>query len=84
MGIKHRENTLYNKTAVGQTAIVSNLKKGFYNVTLTITDDTGATGSDGMTFTATGDPIQIVDVDGNGKSVLEESVHILRIFSGHE
>ncbi len=80
--LRHRENALYNKTAVGETATVQDLKKGFYDVTLTVTDDTGATGDDDMFFSATGSPSENYDIDGDGKSDLKEVIRLLQILAG--
>ncbi|MDM8550791.1 right-handed parallel beta-helix repeat-containing protein [Desulfobacterales bacterium HSG2] len=80
--LRHRENALYNKTAVGETATVQDLKKGFYDVTLTVTDDTGATGDDDMFFSATGSPSENYDIDGDGKSGLKEVIRLLQTLTG--
>ncbi|CAB1057298.1 hypothetical protein D1BOALGB6SA_2037 [Olavius sp. associated proteobacterium Delta 1] len=50
----HRENPAYNRSADGETPTIANLKYGFYDVTLTIEDDNGATATDQMFFSATG------------------------------
>ena len=52
--LKHRENPSYNRTATGVSPVVTNLAKGFYDVTLTIEDDTGATGQDTLLLAASG------------------------------
>jgi len=80
--LRHRENSLYNKTAVGETATVTDLKKGFYDVTLTVTDDRGATGEDEMFFSAVGDPTKEYDINGDGKAGLAEVIYYLQILSG--
>jgi len=80
--LRHRENTFYDKTAVGETITVPDLKKGFYDVTLTVTDDTGATGDDEMFFSATGDPTKEYDISGDGKAGLAEVIYFLQILSG--
>jgi parallel beta-helix repeat protein/predicted outer membrane repeat protein len=82
--LRHRDNSLYNKTAVGETATVSSLKKGFYDVTLTVTDNSGATSSDEMELAAIGDPIKEFDINGDGKTGLEDTIHSLRILTGQE
>jgi len=79
--LRHRENSLYNKTAVGETATVTDLKKGFYDVTLTVTDDSGATGEDEMFFSAVGDPTKEYDINGDGKAGLAEVIYYLKILS---
>ena len=52
--LKHRENPAYNRTASGATPTITNLAKGFYDVTLTVEDETGATGQDSMLLSAAG------------------------------
>ena len=44
----HLDNSAYDKTATGETPTVSNLEYGNYTVTLTVTDNHGATGTDEM------------------------------------
>ena len=80
--LRHKENSLYNKTAVGETATVTDLKKGFYDVTLTVTDDTGATGDDDMFFSAIGDPTEAYDINGDGKAGLAEVIYFLQTLAG--
>ena len=70
--LRHRENPLYNKSAVGETATVTDLKKGFYDVT--VTDDSGATAEDEMFFSAIGDPTKAFDISGDGKAGLDEVI----------
>ena len=52
--LTHRTNHSFDRTATGETPVVSNLKKGFYDVVLTVMDDDGEVGLDEMIFTATG------------------------------
>ncbi len=75
-------NPLYNKSAVGETATVTDLKKGFYDVTLTVTDDSGATAEDEMFFSAIGDPTKAFDISGDGKAGLDEVIYYLQLLSG--
>jgi hypothetical protein len=52
--IVHKTNPSYNKNAEGESVIISNIEPGFYDVTLTVTDDGSSVGSDVMFFSATG------------------------------
>ena len=74
----HRSETTYNQDATGATPTVSDLQSGFYDVTLTVTDNDGLTGSDSMVL-AVSDPW---DIGGDGQTGLEEAIHILRTLSG--
>ncbi len=70
--LNHRENSAFNTTASGINPTVSNLKRGFYDVTLIVEDDQGITGSDQMFFSAAGlkgDFDSDGDVDGDDLSV---------------
>jgi len=78
--IQHRENAEYSVTAEGVNPTLSNLKKGFYDVTLIISNNKLETSSDKMIFSATGTPI--CEVNGDGKTGLEEAIHILQVVSG--
>jgi K319L-like, PKD domain len=46
--LKYRDDSTYDTTATGPNPIISNLQSGFYDVTLTVTDDVGLTGTDSM------------------------------------
>ncbi len=50
----HRENSANNRTASGVNPTITDLAKGFYDVTLTVTDNTGYTGQDTMLLAAAG------------------------------
>lgn len=52
--LSHREKPEFNRNATGVTPTILNLKKGFYDVTLTVEDNEGAFATDTMIFTATG------------------------------
>jgi len=52
--LKYRGNSAYDRTATGVKPTVSNLQPGFYDVTLTVTDNQGLTGTDTMMFSAIG------------------------------
>lgn len=45
--LQHRGDSTHDRTAEGETPTISSLEPGFYDVTLTVTDD------DGLTDTAT-------------------------------
>lgn len=50
----HREHSACDRTAEGVTPAVSDLAPGFYDVTLTVTNDAGTVNTDTMLFTAIG------------------------------
>jgi len=52
--VNHRTNSANNKTATGVSPTISNLKLGFYDVILTVSDSNGLSDTDTMMFTATG------------------------------
>jgi hypothetical protein len=52
--LKHRENSDFDKEAEGPTPEVSDLKSGFYDVELTVTDNEGYTATDTMLLAASG------------------------------
>ena len=52
--LRHRENSAYDRIAEIPNPIISNLANGFYDVTLTVTDDDGQSGNDYMLMTAAG------------------------------
>jgi len=62
--LTHRENTDFNRTAAGINPTVSNLKRGFYDVSLVVEDSQGKTGSDQMFISAYG-PKGDFDFDGD-------------------
>ncbi len=71
----HREDPAFNQTADGVDPTVQGLAKGFYDVTLTVSDDQGGTDTDQMLFSATGpkgDFDSDGDVDGFDLSVFSE------------
>jgi hypothetical protein len=73
--LNHREDSYFDITVTGVDPTVSNLKKGFYDVTLTVEDDEGRSDSDQMFFSATGlkgDFDFDGDVDGFDLSVFGE------------
>jgi len=47
--LKYRGDSAYNKSAVGKNPTITDLELGFYDVTLTVTDDDGLSASDNMT-----------------------------------
>lgn len=54
--LHHRDDSTYDRTAedVNPVVVVSDLEPGFYDVTLTVTDNEGATDTDIMLLAATG------------------------------
>ncbi len=73
----HKENSAYNKNADGKTPTVSNLEKGFYEVTLTVTDNDSATAQDTMLLCAAGK----WDINDDNKLGMSEVIYILQILS---
>ncbi|MBC2713946.1 MAG: hypothetical protein HF978_01405 [Desulfobacteraceae bacterium] len=65
--LQHRENPGYNQTAEGVNPEVSNLESGFYDITLTVTDDDGLTGTDTVVMVAAG--ACFADNDDDGYSI---------------
>jgi hypothetical protein len=96
--LRHRTNTAYNRTASGQKPTVSGLGVGFYDVTLTVMDDSAKTYTDTMLLVATGtgtgqytqqqldqavlEERQKWDAGGDGKVGLEEAIRALQVTSG--
>jgi hypothetical protein len=73
--LRHRENPAYNRTAQTNNPTVSNLEPGFYDVTLTVTDNHGYTGTDEMICGAIGlkgDLDLDGDIDGSDLSEFAE------------
>ena len=52
--LQHRENPSYNKLATGLNPTISGLYRGFYDVTLTVTDNDGFKATDTMILAASG------------------------------
>ena len=52
--LRHRQNPDFDRLAQGETTIVTGLQPGFYDVTLTVTDNGGSTGSDTMLLAVAG------------------------------
>jgi hypothetical protein len=52
--LEHWENAAYSRTAEGVTPMVSNLEKGFYYVTLTVTNNNGCTAANTALLAAAG------------------------------
>ena len=74
----HRTSPSYNRFAIGVNPVVTNLASGFYDVTLTVTDNTGGTDTDIMLLGAAG----IWDINGDQQLGLEEVIYIMEILSG--
>jgi drug/metabolite transporter superfamily protein YnfA len=84
--IVHNLNPTLNRTMSSEVSytILTELKKGFYNVTLTVTDNTGSTSSDDMFFSATGNPLKDYDVNGDFQIGLAEVIYYLQIVAAQE
>jgi len=76
--LTHRTNPSNNKTATGSNPTVTNLAKGFYEVILTVTDNSGLSDTDTMLLGVYGP----WDINGDGAIGLEEVIHILQEVSG--
>jgi hypothetical protein len=74
----HRTNPALNRTASGINPTVTDLAHGFYDVTLTVTDNTAATNTDTALLAAGG----IWDIDGDGKLGTAELIYILQMLVG--
>jgi parallel beta-helix repeat protein len=72
--LKYQGNSGYDRTATGVSPTVSTLQPGFYDVTLTVTDNQGLTDTDAMLFSAIG-----IKGDFNGDGDVDGSD--LQIFS---
>ena len=72
--LKYQGNSSYDRTATGVNPTVSNLQPGFYDVTLTVTDNQGLNDTDTMFFSAIG-----IKGDFNGDGDVDGSD--LQVFS---
>lgn len=85
--LDYRGGSTHNRSAEGERPTISNLQPGFYDVTLTVADNFGATGSDTMLLGAAGssailDERSRWDANGDNKIGLEEAIRALQIVSG--
>ena len=74
----HRTNPAFNRTASGVNPTVTNLAPGFYDVILTVTDDTAATDEDTCLLAVAG----LWDIDGDGKLGVAEIIYGLQVLAG--
>jgi parallel beta-helix repeat protein len=58
--LNHTTNPAYNRSATGMKTTVSNLKKGFYHVILTVTDDEGGIDTDTIVLAVAGMKVVVV------------------------
>ncbi len=72
--LKYRGSSSYDRTAAGVKATLSSLEPGFYDVTLTVTDNQGLSNTDTMLLSAMG-----INCDFNGDGDVDGSD--LQIFS---
>lgn len=56
--LAHREDSSNNQTTTGITPTVQGLSRGFYDVTLTVTNDYSQSDIDTMVVAASGDPCE--------------------------
>lgn len=76
--LHYRDDPTFNQTAIGVNPTVAGLHNGFYDVTLTVTDDDGLTGTDTMVLAVT----VPWDINADGKTGLEEAIYILQEVAG--
>ena len=76
--LQHRENSAYNRTAEGEKPTIFNLEPGFYDVFLTVIDDSGRNHTDSMLLAVGGQ----WDMNGDNKFGLEEIIYGLQILTG--
>lgn len=76
--LSHRTNIEFNRSETGSNPRIDDLAPGFYDVVLTVTNNTGNTGTDSMLLGVGGR----WDIDGDGSFGLSECVYILQILSG--
>jgi hypothetical protein len=74
----HRTNSDFNRVASGENPTISDLPYGFYDVTLTVTDDSALSDTDTCLLAATGS----WDLDGDGKVGNVEALYILQMLAG--
>lgn len=60
--LRHRQNSDYDRIAEGVMPEIASLQKGFYDVTLTVTDNAGTTDIDHTLLVATGNEKKVVVV----------------------
>lgn len=75
----HGDSAL-DRTAEGVTPLLTGLQNGFYDVTLTITDDKGATDTETMLLGAAG----ACEGGSEEKADLAKVIYILRVLAGSE
>jgi hypothetical protein len=96
--LRHRTNSAFNRAASGQKPTITGLGAGFYDVTLTVIDDTGKKTTDTMLLVAAGagsgqytqqqldqavlDERQKWDAGSDGKIGIEEAIRALQVTSG--
>jgi len=73
-----RHSDLNNRVADGETATVTGLARGFYDVTLTVTDNLGLTAAKSFQLVALGP----WDVNSDGQTGLAETIFILKELTG--
>lgn len=61
--LEHRENSEYNKIANGMIQTVSGLAKGFYDVTLTVTDSDGFQDYDSIVLAVAGNKVVVIPLN---------------------
>jgi len=76
--LTHRTNTAYSRTATGQKPDLTDLKPGFYDVTLTVTDAASQTKTATSLLAVAG----LWDMSGDGKQGLAEVIYILQRMTG--
>lgn len=70
--LQHRENSAYSRVATGLSPTISDLKPGFYDLTLIVTDNDGAKGIETILLAVSGRPIPNANLDVQNCSMINQ------------